>query len=63
MSSLPVKTGITLSADAHRRLKTAGLVDGQNFSEIIEGLIQTYLVGYYAGKRGQAATGEEAAAA
>jgi hypothetical protein len=48
----PVKTGFTLSADAHRRLRTASLVLEKDYSEIIEDLVTTHLTGYYAGRRG-----------
>ena len=59
----PVKTGVTLSAEAHRRLSTASLVDGQTFSEIMEHLINTHLTHYFSGKRAKAGTGEAEEAA
>lgn len=57
-TKLPIKTAVTLSADAHRRLQTAVLVDGRGQSEIVENLITSHLVGYYAGRRGQTAAAE-----
>jgi hypothetical protein len=50
----PVKTAVTLSADAHRRLETAALVDDKSYSEIVDDLIKTHLTGYYAGRRAKA---------
>jgi len=60
---VPVKTAVTLSADAYRRLKTASLVDGKDHSEIMESLIVTNLVGYFAGRRGSSSESENGEAA
>ena len=59
----PVKTGITLSAEVHKRLQTACLVEGTNQSKILERLIMAHLTGYYSGRRGHSESGEEAAEA
>ena len=54
----PVKTGVTLSAEAHHRLATAVLVERKTMSQIVERLIQTHLTGYYSGRRGHAEAGD-----
>lgn len=55
----PIKTAVTLSHDAHKRLKTAVLVEGKDQSEIVEGLITSQLQGYFSGRRGQGAKSEQ----
>lgn len=47
----PKKLGVYITEDAFRRLETAGLVEGLDFSAIVDALLRTDLVGYYAGVR------------
>jgi hypothetical protein len=53
----PVKTGITLSADASYRLKSAALHERKTMSELVEMLVVRHLGAYYTSKR----SGTEAA--
>lgn len=46
-----VKTGVYLSEDGDRRLKTAALVLGLDRSVIMDALLRHALVGFYAGWR------------
>lgn len=51
-----VKTGVYLTEDGAKRLRTAALVLGMDFSLIVDALLCHYLVGFYSGWRsGEAA--------
>lgn len=59
-----IKTGVYLSDDADKRLKTAALVLGLDRSVIMDALLRHALVGFYAGWRrgeddGDLATGQD----
>ena len=59
----PVKTGVTISAEAHRLLSAACLAEGQNQSQLVELLILTHLSGYYVARRSPGETGDNQAVA
>jgi hypothetical protein len=59
LAEQPVKTAVTLSPDASRRLKTAMLVDQKSMSEIVDELCRKHLVGYFAGKRGATSSADQ----
>lgn len=48
---LPIKTAVTLSFEANRRLRAACLAERKTQSELVEGLVHRHLGGYFVGKR------------
>lgn len=56
---LPVKTAVTLSWEASRKLKSAALYEGRTQSDIVEGLVLLHLGGYFPGKREIRESGQE----
>lgn len=60
----PVKKGVYITEDAAKRLETAGLVEGLDQSVVIDALLRTVLIGYYAGvRRGKEAGDSESVTA
>jgi hypothetical protein len=55
----PINTGVYLTEDSSKKLKTAALVEALDQSAIVNGLIQSGLKGYYSGRR-ERETGEDA---
>jgi hypothetical protein len=50
----PVKTAVTLSALACRKLKMAAILENKTHGELVDDLIMTHMSGYYGGKRNAA---------
>jgi hypothetical protein len=56
---LPVKTAVTISADANQRLRAAAMVEGKTQSELVETLVLRHLGSYFVGKRGDGINGDD----
>lgn len=55
---LPVKTGVTLSAAASRKLRAAAVHEGKTQSELVEALVLKHLGGYFTSNRAKGESGQ-----
>jgi len=58
---LPVKTAVTLSFEAHRKLRSAALHKGCTQSELVEDLVVKHLAGYHVAGPRESGQGERVA--